>query len=144
MPRFSDGLPIKSVSVTGFTFQLEFVTVWILSFGFIRRQLLQEKLLPWLLLSVCNIYNKILSFIQYLLPNILSLTAEVSRVSNFRVKKQVRILYKVLYRENSKTRFLWHCDNWKIDRISWLRYTWFEPWFQFSGVCWCLHLNFYA
>ena len=30
--------------------------------------------------------------------------------------------HKGLYRENSKMRFLWHCDNGKTDRISRSRY----------------------
>ena len=29
-----------------------------------------------------------------------------------------RVLHEVLYHENGKMRFLWHCDNGKIDRIS--------------------------
>ena len=36
--------------------------------------------------------------------------------------KHVWVFHKVLYRENSKMRFLWHRDNGKIDHISRLRY----------------------
>ena len=28
------------------------------------------------------------------------------------------VLHKVLYRQNSKMRFLWNCDDGKVDRIS--------------------------
>ena len=37
------------------------------------------------------------------------------------------VLHKVLYRENSKMRFLWKCDNGKIDCTLQSQYAEFEP-----------------
>ena len=45
------------------------------------------------------------------------------------------VLHKVLYHGNSKLRFLWNCDNAKIDCISQFEYTKFKPWPGF--ICGC-------
>ena len=37
------------------------------------------------------------------------------------------VLHKVLYCKNSKTRFLWHCNNRKVYYILWLWYAYFKP-----------------
>ena len=52
-----------------------------------------------------------------------------NKVKEKKKNKRIPVLHKILYRENNKMRFLWHCNYWNSDRHKW------NPVYLILGLC---------